>query len=141
MKRKYREYSDQDVIAAAISVKSIAGILRKLNLIPAGGNYIHMKKTLQRLEVDTSHWTGQAWNKGQQLKQYRDYTKNSYIKPHLIVKFGHMCNSCKLSEWLENPIPLELHHLNGDRTNNAEENLELLCPNCHSLTENWRGRK
>ena len=37
-------------------------------------------------------------------------------------------------------IPLEVHHLDGDRMNNELSNLQLLCPNCHALTENWRGK-
>lgn len=35
---------------------------------------------------------------------------------------------------------MEVHHKDGDHLNNQLENLELLCPNCHALTENWRGR-
>ena len=34
-------------------------------------------------------------------------------------------------------IPLQVHHIDGDCTNNKEENLQLLCPNCHSLTETF----
>lgn len=37
-------------------------------------------------------------------------------------------------------IPLELHHINGDHTDNRLENLQVLCPNCHALTDNYRGR-
>jgi predicted HNH restriction endonuclease len=38
-------------------------------------------------------------------------------------------------------IPLELDRINGDRTDNRKENLRLLCPNCHALTETYRGKK
>lgn len=50
------------------------------------------------------------------------------------------CNRCGLSEWLGQKITLELEHKNGDHYDNARENVELLCPNCHSLTDTWRGR-
>ncbi len=50
------------------------------------------------------------------------------------------CNRCDLIEWLGEPISLELEHKDGDRHNNSRENLECLCPNCHSLTPTWRGR-
>jgi hypothetical protein len=45
-----------------------------------------------------------------------------------------------LSEWRGQPLPLELHHVNGDRHDNRVENLQLVCPNCHSITPNWGGR-
>ena len=52
----------------------------------------------------------------------------------------HCCNKCKISEWFSKPISLELDHKDGNTLNNVRENLEGLCPNCHSLTETWRGR-
>lgn len=52
----------------------------------------------------------------------------------------YSCNRCKLSTWLEYPITLELEHIDGNNQNNARENLEGLCPNCHSFTDTWRGR-
>ena len=47
---------------------------------------------------------------------------------------------CGLTTQLDQPIPTELHHKDGDSTNNELTNLELLCPNCHALTENYRGK-
>lgn len=52
-----------------------------------------------------------------------------------------LCEKCKSKEWLGEIIPLELHHRNGDRFDNRLSNLQLLCPNCHALTENYAGRK
>lgn len=52
----------------------------------------------------------------------------------------HQCESCGLSEWLGKPIPLELHHIDGDRTHNEISNYMLLCPNCHALTDSYRGK-
>ncbi|MBK6998271.1 MAG: HNH endonuclease [Lewinellaceae bacterium] len=52
----------------------------------------------------------------------------------------HRCENCDLTEWLASPIPLELHHKDGNRYNNAIENLLLLCPNCHALTDNYRAK-
>jgi hypothetical protein len=51
-----------------------------------------------------------------------------------------ICESCRLQTWLDQKIPLELHHLNGDRYDNRLENLRILCPNCHALTENHAGK-
>jgi hypothetical protein len=138
--RKYRQYTDQDVIHSSKEVKSIAELLRKLNLKEAGGNYTHIKKTLQRLKINTDHWTGQGWSKGQQKKDWSQYSKVGHLKKHLIKKKGHKCENCGLTEWQKQSIVLEVHHEDGDRTNNDFSNLKLLCCNCHALTHNWRNK-
>lgn len=53
----------------------------------------------------------------------------------------HKCEICGNSEWNGEPIPLELHHINGDRYNNILENFLILCPNCHAQTDNYCKRK
>jgi 5-methylcytosine-specific restriction endonuclease McrA len=50
------------------------------------------------------------------------------------------CELCGLSDWQGRPIALELHHVNADGLDNRIENLQLLCPNCHSQTDSWGGR-
>jgi Zn finger protein HypA/HybF involved in hydrogenase expression len=50
------------------------------------------------------------------------------------------CNNCGNGKWQGEDIPLELEHKDGDHFNNDRNNLELLCPNCHALTDTWRGR-
>ena len=56
------------------------------------------------------------------------------------IKKGE-CEMCGNSSWLGNPLPLELHHIDGDHHNNQLTNLQDLCPNCHSLTPNHSRRK
>lgn len=52
----------------------------------------------------------------------------------------HKCENCGLTEWLGQPIPLELHHKDGNRNHNEIENYQLLCPNCHAFTDSYRGK-
>lgn len=50
------------------------------------------------------------------------------------------CECCGLTTWLNQEIPLELHHKDGNRHNNTIENFQLLCPNCHAFTDSYRGK-
>ena len=52
----------------------------------------------------------------------------------------HKCEECKQKTWLKKKIPLELHHKDGNHHNHLKENLRLLCPNCHSLTNTYGSR-
>ena len=52
----------------------------------------------------------------------------------------YKCECCGNTEWMGHPIPLEVHHKDGDRNNNTLENFELLCPNCHAFTDSYRGK-
>lgn len=137
----YRNYTDEDIINFSKDVFSIAGLLRKLNLAPRGGNYKTVKRNLQRLNIDTLHWKGQAWSKEAKLKDWANYKKTSALRRHLINEIGYSCTNCGLDEWMGKPIPLELEHIDGDVTNNSRENITLLCCNCHALTPTWRRRK
>lgn len=53
---------------------------------------------------------------------------------------GYGCETCGYTEWRGQPISLELHHIDGDYRNNKFDNLQLLCPNCHSQTDNYGAR-
>ena len=69
---------------------------------------------------------------------YQTYKlKNKLFKAGIKEK---KCECCGLSEWNGLPIPLELHHIDGDRTNHKLENLKILCLNCHAQTETFRAK-
>jgi hypothetical protein len=69
-------------------------------------------------------------------------TQTHKLKSRLIKEGlkSHECECCRLSSWLGKAIPLELHHIDGNRQNNSFCNLQLLCPNCHALTSNYRAK-
>jgi DNA-binding CsgD family transcriptional regulator len=72
----------------------------------------------------------------------RPQTSRSHLKARLI-KAGlkeNRCERCGITEWMGQPLTMELHHVNGDGTDNRLENLQLLCGNCHAQTDNWGGR-
>lgn len=64
------------------------------------------------------------------------------LKISLIKKgiLENKCSVCNLNSWMDKEISCELHHLDGNNKNNKMENLQMLCPNCHSQTYNFRGR-
>jgi Zn finger protein HypA/HybF involved in hydrogenase expression len=97
-----------------------------------------------------------AWNKG--LPSEKKGKTNEYyhkirhetpteklgygpLRLRIIEEQNHKCNKCGLSEWLGQPMVFELEHKDGNKRNNVRSNLEILCPNCHSQTHTWRGRK
>ena len=63
------------------------------------------------------------------------------LRHYIFQKFENKCCECGWSEInpYTNTIPLEIHHIDGNSENNSEENLKLICPNCHSLTSSYRG--
>jgi hypothetical protein len=138
---RMKELGKEKLQELANDCKSIACMIKKLGFkSSAGGSYHTTKKYLQLYQIDTSHWTGKAWNKGQQLKDWSQYNSYKSSKKHLITERSHRCELCGLAEWRESSIPLEVHHKDGNRTNNEYDNLQLLCPNCHALTDTWRGK-
>lgn len=82
------------------------------------------------------------WQAGKQNgnRGINTYNISQHIARYLLKKFNGCCSLCG---WHEvNPVtkavPLEIDHIDGDANNNNEMNLRLLCPNCHSLTPNYR---
>ena len=131
---------------------SFCELCRKLGLIPKGGNINSVKRKLDEFEVDYSHFTGKKWcvnpknpvYRGKFLPNLSEHSslRSAYVK-RLLFRMGlkeNKCEKCGLSEWQGESLVCELHHINGDSTDNRIENLIILCPNCHSQTENFRSR-
>lgn len=69
-----------------------------------------------------------------------DCHSNRARRKYLIRKYGHRCQSCKFDIWMGRSITLELEHSDGNSENHNQENLKLLCPNCHSQTPTYKGK-
>lgn len=63
-----------------------------------------------------------------------------WAKNFILARQNNSCNKCGLFEWLGLPITLEIEHKDGNSQNNAESNLECLCPNCHSQTPTYKAK-
>lgn len=146
--------SKEEYINAAKNAFSIAQMCRNLGLKCAGGNYKTVKEAIDKYEIDTSHFRGKGWNIGLKFKPNKpipieeilvensNYQSNKLRKRLIEANLKEAkCDCCNRSTWNGMPIPLELHHINGDNTDNRLANLQILCPNCHAQTENYRRRK
>ncbi|MGZ5332243.1 MAG: HNH endonuclease, partial [Solirubrobacterales bacterium] len=69
-------------------------------------------------------------------------TNRGHLKQRLIAAGlkQDRCEECGIGDWLDMPLSLHVHHRNGDGTDNRLENLQFLCPNCHSQTDTYGGR-
>lgn len=148
---KHNKYTKDQLENIVINCYSISQVLKKLGLRVAGGNYHTIRTKISEFDIDTNHFLGKGWSANKKLSPKRpieDYLDNKYqiksskLKARLI-KEGlklYICEICKLSEWLDKPLTLELDHIDGNHFNNNLKNLRILCPNCHSQTSTFRGR-
>jgi Zn finger protein HypA/HybF involved in hydrogenase expression len=83
----------------------------------------------------------EKWKMGKVTGMRGKYSISHYIVRYLFEKYNNKCSKCGWNEVNQytGKIPLETEHIDGDYTNNKEENLDLLCPNCHSLTPTYKG--
>lgn len=149
-----RRWSDEELIEAVRSSRSVRAVIIKLCLVPAGGNYRQINDRIAELGLNTSHFTGKGWNVGLEFLPRKPVpleevlVRNRRYQPHSLKKrlfrAGLKKRRCELCGWAEisddGRIPIELDHINGDPYDNRLENLRILCPNCHSLQPTHRGR-
>lgn len=153
MNRK-RKWTQDQLTQAVKESSSLREVIFSLGLIPAGGNYEQVKKYINELTLDVSHFTGKGWRIGSHtpvtpaVALSKILVQNSFVQSYKLKKRlfneGLKSPACELCGWNQKAkdgrIPLELDHVNGDRHDNRIENLRILCPNCHSLQPTHRGR-
>lgn len=82
------------------------------------------------------------WKEGNETGVNGKYWLSERVRRYMLEKHNYKCEKCgwgKKNEYTGR-IPLQVHHIDGNCLNNNEKNLQLLCPNCHSLTENFGSR-
>jgi hypothetical protein len=130
---------------------TVAGTLRSLECAHSGASYRQVYKQVERLGLDTSHWKKAGCdgpvNKiplDEILIENSAYQDTSALRKRLIREgvLVETCAECGIGPtWNGRRLVLQLDHINGERSDNRRENLRLLCPNCHSQTPTFSGRK
>ncbi|WP_371660257.1 HNH endonuclease signature motif containing protein [Streptomyces sp. NBC_00280] len=144
----------EPVVSASSSVNEV---LRRLGLEVVGGHHTNISRRIKAYGIDTSHFMPVVRTERQRYNQRRraaeeilaeDTSAHPKRVPSSRLKraMGEMgmeehCALCGIEGvWLGEQLPLEVDHIDGNWRNNRVENLRLLCPNCHSTTDSYRGR-
>lgn len=131
-----RDLTKAEIEAAIQATLSMTSAAKKL-----GVGYYVFKRYAKKYNVFATNKSGKGLVK---LKFKHDvfiegkHQTRSVLLQRLKHERELKCEVCGLTEWRGRIVKLELHHVDGNNTNNRRENLQLLCPNCHSITETWR---
>ncbi len=144
--------------------KSIKDVILHLGLKPNNGNYRNISGKIKIYGISIEHFTrnptrGKTYENCESIRKTtrrirwpdeKVFCKNSVsiqgqpLKKRLIFDKGWKdeCVICGLkAEWNGKPITLQVDHINGSFNDNRLENLRILCPNCHSQTDTYAGRR
>ncbi|WP_205856969.1 HNH endonuclease signature motif containing protein [Phytoactinopolyspora endophytica] len=150
------KYTREMLIEAVKSSKSVAGVLRHLGMRQSGGSHAHISRRIKQLGIDTTHFTGQAHNKGRPPRNRLTWHEILVVRPlgsrraeahrlrRALIESGrqYRCEACGLgNSWNGNRLTLHVDHISGDCDDCRAENLRFLCPNCHTQTPTWAGAK
>ena len=153
MVRMKRTWSDSDLINFVKNAQCLADVIDALGLV-RGGSYKSIKAHIERLAIDTSHFISNTElakrartfikirSKEELFIENGEYSDYKRVKEIIIREslLDYKCALCGIIEWTSKKLNLQLDHINGNKRDNRLENLRFLCPNCHSLTDNFCGK-
>ena len=137
---KYKQISLVELKQIIKNSTSFSEVMRQLGYKSFTSQQSALKQYLDDNNIDYSHFKGHAWNKKEiPLSDINDFgvVNKRTIREILLKERPYKCERCGLTEWLNDSIILQVHHIDGNSNNNTRNNLMLLCPNCHSQTDNW----
>lgn len=140
--------SKEDFTLLINNCASFTEALSYFDLKNKGNNFLSLKKRLLEDNIDFSHFKNNSDVKkslsiNEILVENSTYTNNFSLKKKLfkLSLLKNICYICGLSpEWNKIPLSLQLDHINGISNDHRIENLRILCPNCHSQTNNFAGK-
>jgi hypothetical protein len=149
------EISREELAAAVACSRSIAAVMRELRLPNSTSTRRRIQRGIEEFRLDTAHFSGRAHTRGMRLgprlkpedllvrlPSGSRRPKGEQLRNMLIsIGWEEICVNCGTGpHWCGRPMTLEIDHIDGDWLNNSPSNLRLLCPNCHSITDTYRGR-
>lgn len=154
-KKLHENFTDEEFIKLAKESLSMSEFVLKLGY--ASGEGTNSRKSVKerclKLGINPPRATNEYMASfGAQagtipIEEYfvKGVSRTGHVTRVKILKHKLMPYKCAIcgntGEWRDNPITLEVDHINGDHLDNRLENLRFLCPNCHSQTETFRGKK
>jgi hypothetical protein len=138
--------SDERIRFAVSTSKSYSEAIRVLGFRVTGASFKAFKKRVEELKIDIRHFANNCSSRAVPLDEILTIRKRRLDRSHKkkIIEAGLLtqkCYSCGIGPmWNGEKLTLQIDHINGDCYDHRLENLQLLCPNCHSQTSNWGGR-